>query len=143
MTQFSATNKYLKAEAISLGLSGIEKATLVHLSTFADGKLQCFPSMKKLSQITGFSESAIKRAIKKLEGLDLITKKRRYSSSGPISNLYTLNTNALKDTPDKHSNSNDFEVSNGAFLAQDGNYYSCPAEFYIKTNSQIRGQLHA
>lgn len=127
-------------EAISLGLSGIEKATLVHLSTFADGKLQCFPSMKKLSQITGFSESAIKRAIKKLEDLGLITKKRRYSSSGPISNLYKLNISVLKGKTNIDSQS---ATPKNAFLAQDGNYYSCPADYYTSKSANQGGQLHA
>lgn len=143
MTQFSATNRYLMTEAIALGLSGIEKATLVHLSTFADGKFQCFPSIKTLAQITGFSESAIKRAIKKLEELKLITKKRRYSSSGPTSNLYKLNTTILKDKSGKPSKPSNEATQNSAFLAQDGNYYSCPAEFYMAKKNQPRGQLHA
>ncbi|EGR2703860.1 hypothetical protein CGI24_17740 [Vibrio parahaemolyticus] len=143
MTQFTATNRYLMTDALALGLSGIEKATLVHLSTFADGKFQCFPSIKTLAKITGFSESAIKRAIKKLEELKLITKKRRYSSSGPTSNLYKLNTTVLQDNQSKRHKLSSPVTSNGTFLAQDGNYYSCPAEFYMKKHGQVGGKLHA
>ncbi|MGR5412858.1 helix-turn-helix domain-containing protein [Vibrio astriarenae] len=130
-------------EAIALGLSGIEKATLVHLSTFADGNFQCFPSIKTLALNTGFSESATKRAIKKLEELKLITKKRRYSSSGPTSNLYKLNTKILVDKVSKPKKPNDEAVQNRSFLAQDGNYYSSPIEYYKVKNIQIGGQLHA
>lgn len=143
MTQFSATNRYLMTEALALGLSGIEKTTLVHLSTFADGKFQCFPSIKTLAQITGFSESAIKRAIKKLEELKLITKKRRYSSSGPTSNLYKLNTTMLTDNPSKTSTSRNSSNPNQAYLAQDGKYYSCPAEFYKEKHGQAGVRLNA
>ncbi|ELH0894523.1 helix-turn-helix domain-containing protein [Vibrio fluvialis] len=130
-------------EALALGLSGIEKATLVHLSTFADGQLQCFPSIKTLAQITGFSDSAIKRAIKKLEELKLITKKRRYSSSGPTSNLYKLNTAMLTKNLGKTGEPGDSSNPNRAYLAQDGNYYSCPAEFYKKKHGHVGVKLNA
>lgn len=140
MTQFSATNRYSMAKAISLGLSGIEKSTLLHLSTFADRQFQCFPSMKKLSEITGFSESAIKRAIKKLEELKLITKKRRFSSSGPTSNLYKLNISVLNGETNKD---NYIAIPDNAYLAQDGNYYSCPADYYKSKSANEGGQLHA
>ncbi|MGR5069309.1 helix-turn-helix domain-containing protein [Vibrio alfacsensis] len=128
-------------DAISLGLTGIEKATLVHLSSFIDGKYQCFPSIKKLANITGFSESTMKRAVARLESLGVITKKRRYSNSGPTSNLYTLNLQSLQlKTQTKKTAS---PVNAAQFLAQDGNYYSCPAEFYKKKMTNQVGNHYA
>lgn len=143
MTPFSGLNIFLKTPADHFKISGIEKATLTNLLTFASQDYQCYPSIKKLSQNTGFSESAIKRSIKKLEELGLITKRRRYSSSGPTSNLYKINiTELVKDKQKKSTNTNQVKP-NSSFLAQDGNYYSCPADYYKSKSANTRGQLHA
>lgn len=135
MTQFELTNYLLMAKPKELNISGTEKTVFVHLSTFADGALQCFPSIKTLALVTGFSDSAIKRAIKKLEELQLIKKTRRYSSSGPTSNLYQLNTQPLKMGVNKQIET----ATKTRYLAEDGNYYDSPSEYYaIKLNAANR-----
>ncbi|WP_406731787.1 helix-turn-helix domain-containing protein [Vibrio scophthalmi] len=138
MTQFDVTNICILVDASSLGLTGIEKTTLVSLSCFIDSNFKCFPSIKKLAQITGFSDSTIKRALRRLEEQELIWKVNRYSSSGPISNLYTLNikeiTNKMKSKSEPVMN------ENTGFQAPDGKHYSCAAEYYqTKMNQNQRG----
>ncbi|MCE0493111.1 helix-turn-helix domain-containing protein [Vibrio salinus] len=141
MTPLSVINELLRQSAESNNLSGIDKATLMTLFSYVNRDFECFPSIKTLSQNSGFSESSTKRAIKKLEELNFITKKRRYSSSGPTSNLYKINILLLlNDNPRKPKIK---ATPTSSFLAQDGNYYSSPIEFYKTRVSDFGGQIHA
>lgn len=140
MTQYEFTNSLLMIQPTDIGLTGTEKTVFVHLSTFADSTLKCFPSLKKVSQVTGLSESTVKRAIKKLEALKLIVKTRRYSSSGPTSNLYKLSTKHLLKKELKHKVIKSNATVIPSYLAEDGNFYSCPAEYYqFKTHAKNKG----
>lgn len=68
-----------------------EKMVFIALKKFADSKNQCFPSLKKLSNITGLSKRKIQDILKELEQKRIITIESRLKADGGItSNLYTL-----------------------------------------------------
>lgn len=77
-------------------LAGIEKAVLLRMADFAaDNGTQIFPSVKRLVLDTGFGNTAIKEAIKKLVAKKYITKTIRTNKSVHISNLYRINIATL------------------------------------------------
>ena len=68
-----------------------EKIIFIALKKFADSKNQCFPSLKKLSNITGLSKRKIQESLKELEQKHIIKIENRLKDDGGItSNLYTL-----------------------------------------------------
>ena len=68
-----------------------EKMVFIALKKFADSKNQCFPSLKKLSDVTGLSKRKIQDTLKELEQKHIITiESRQRADGGTTSNLYTL-----------------------------------------------------
>ena len=68
-----------------------EKMVFIALKKFADSKNQCFPSLKKLSDVTGLSKRKIQDTLKELEEKHIITIESRLRyDGGTTSNLYTL-----------------------------------------------------
>ena len=68
-----------------------QKLVYVYLKKFADSKNQCFPSLKKLSDVTGLSKRKIQDTLKELEQKHIITiESRLRADGGTTSNLYTL-----------------------------------------------------
>ena len=68
-----------------------EKMVFIALKKFADSKNQCFPSLKKLSDVTGLSKRKIQDTLKELEQKHIITiESRLRADGGTTSNLYTL-----------------------------------------------------
>ncbi len=89
-------------------LTGIEKAVLLRMADFAaDNGTQIFPTIKRIAADIGFSETAVKDAIKNLVKKKYISKTIRTSKAVHISNLYRINTttlnNATVDKPVKKS----------------------------------------
>lgn len=68
-----------------------EKMVFIALKKFADSKNQCFPSLKKLSDVTGLSKRKIQDTLKELEQKHIITiESRLRADGGTTSNLYKL-----------------------------------------------------
>ena len=59
-----------------------EKMTFVILKKFADSNNQCFPSLKKLADITGVSKRKIQDVIKSLEKKHVLSIESRIKSDG-------------------------------------------------------------
>ena len=67
------------------------KAVLVALADMAGADLTCYPGMKLLAEMTGYSEKTVERAIDDLEAGGLIGRERRNGRGGyRTSNLYRL-----------------------------------------------------
>lgn len=72
-------------------LDTFEKMVFIALKKFADSNNQCFPSLNKLSEITGISKRKIQDVLISLEQKQIISvQKRTKSGGGKTSNLYTL-----------------------------------------------------
>lgn len=68
-----------------------EKMVFIALKRFADGENQCFPSLKRLSDVTGLSKRKIQDTLKALEQKHIITITNKTRTDGGFaSNLYTL-----------------------------------------------------
>lgn len=68
-----------------------EKIVFIALKKFANSRNQCFPSLKKLSDISGLSKRKVQDILKELEKKHIITIENRLNANGGIaSNLYTL-----------------------------------------------------
>jgi len=135
MTQFEITNLLLTLPAKDTGLSSTEKGVLLHISSFFDKSMSCYPSINKLVEISGFSGSTIKRAVSALEKKNILKKTRRFTSTGPTSNLYKLNPKQLFKAA-RNSDviiENRNNISKDTFLGGDGKYYSCPTEYFRAT----------
>lgn len=63
----------------------------IFLKMFANSNNQCFPSAKKLSQLTKIGITKVKATLNELEEKNIITKENRIrSDGGKSSNLYTI-----------------------------------------------------
>lgn len=72
-------------------LNSYEKMVFIALKKFADSKNQCFPSLKKLADITKMSKRKIQDTLKDLERKHIISiEKRSRVDGGDTSNLYIL-----------------------------------------------------
>lgn len=71
-------------------LDSYEKMIFIYLKRFADTKGKCFPSLNKLSQISGFSKSTIQRTLKSLEEKKVLSIEHRKTDEGNKSNIYIL-----------------------------------------------------
>lgn len=68
-----------------------EKMLFIALKKFANSKNQCFPSLQKLSDISGMSKKSVQRYLKVLEEKKVISvKHQKRDDGGRSSNLYTL-----------------------------------------------------
>lgn len=67
------------------------KLVLLVLARHVNNDGQCWPSMKRISKLTGMSISSIKRKIRLLEESGLVRHRRRRKQDGePDSNLYEM-----------------------------------------------------
>ncbi|WP_295035094.1 helix-turn-helix domain-containing protein [uncultured Microbacterium sp.] len=81
--------------AWELGLKMPEKFVLVALADMADEQHSCFPGQTTLAQMTGASESTVRRAVRKLEDLGLLNREERRSAGGyRTSDRYLLQVGA-------------------------------------------------
>mgnify|MGYP002509906588 CR=1 FL=1 len=72
-------------------LTSHEKMVFIALKKFADSNNQCFPSLKKLANITQISKRKIQDILKSLEQKHVIgIESRSRTDGGDTSNLYTL-----------------------------------------------------
>lgn len=72
-------------------LTSHEKMVFIALKKFADSNSQCFPSLKKLADITRISKRKIQDTLKSLEQKHIIgIESRSRVDGGDTSNLYTL-----------------------------------------------------
>lgn len=72
-------------------LTSHEKMVFIALKKFADSNNQCFPSLKKLADITRISKRKIQDILKSLEQKHIISiGSRSRADGGDTSNLYTL-----------------------------------------------------
>lgn len=72
-------------------LTSHEKMVFIALKKFADSNSQCFPSLKKLADITRISKRKIQDTLKSLEQKHIIgIESRSRADGGDTSNLYTL-----------------------------------------------------
>jgi predicted transcriptional regulator len=133
MTQFEITNRILSLPAKDTGLSATEKGVLLHLSSFFDKSMTCYPSISKIGEKSGYSDSTIKRSVATLVNKNILKKTRRFSSTGPTSNLYKLNPKQIFETSQKRSVSKEASsnINKNLYLGGDGNYYSCPTEYFL------------
>lgn len=72
-------------------LTSHEKMVFIALKKFADSNNQCFPSLKKLADVTRISKRKIQDTLKSLEQKHIIgIESRSRLDGGDTSNLYTL-----------------------------------------------------
>lgn len=72
-------------------LTSHEKMVFIALKKFADSNSQCFPSLKKLADVTRISKRKIQDTLKSLEQKHIIgIESRSRADGGDTSNLYTL-----------------------------------------------------
>lgn len=72
-------------------LGSHEKMVFIALKKFADANNQCFPSLKRIADITGLSKRKIQDILKELEQKHIIKiENRNRPDGGTTSNLYTL-----------------------------------------------------
>lgn len=72
-------------------LTSHEKMVFIALKKFADSNNQCFPSLKKLADVTRISKRKIQDTLKSLEQKHIIgIESRLRADGGDTSNLYTL-----------------------------------------------------
>jgi len=77
---------------IQADITGAPKTVLTALITHCHDKGYCFPSVKRLGQISGLSKATIHRALNCLKELEIITVVHRFNKEGKkSSNLYILN----------------------------------------------------
>lgn len=68
-----------------------QKLIYIYLKKFADSNNQCFPSIKKLSNLTKIGATKVKQTLVELEEKGVISKANRSrADGGKSSNLYTL-----------------------------------------------------
>ena len=72
-------------------LRGAALNVYVALCYCANGKMRCWPTYGRLSELTGYSKRECSRGISKLVELGLVAREvRKADDGGIISNIYTL-----------------------------------------------------
>ncbi len=71
-------------------LNGQEKLVFILLKRFADLEGKCFPSLNKLTKLSGFSKSTVQRTLKSLEEKKVLSIEHRKTDEGNKSNIYIL-----------------------------------------------------
>lgn len=66
------------------------KLVLLALARHADRQGRCYPSAKRLAELTGITDRTIYKKLNVLEGLGLIERKKRMKGGKKTSNGYTL-----------------------------------------------------
>jgi len=78
-------------------LSANEKLLLLALMRFVGADGECWPGIKRISEMCSFSESVVRRSIAMLEASNCITRSTRFDQAGrQTSNLYKVNFDALE-----------------------------------------------
>mgnify|MGYP003114641757 FL=1 len=87
--------------------SSNNKLVLLMLANYADEQNKCFPSFKKLCEMTELSRATIIRSINNLELSGFVTREERYSEfeggNRQTSNQYTLQVGYQTDTHESQS----------------------------------------
>lgn len=83
------------------------KATLLILANYADENFSCFPGQETIARETEQSVSTVRRQLKRLVGLGLVSREHRYDDAGRrTSDRYYLNLDVTVDvTQDKKDTS--------------------------------------
>lgn len=85
---------YVMDDVWNRGLTGKDKLVFVYLSSCADKRGCCFPSITRIARECGFSVSSARRALRRLESAGMIEIEPRFSGSEgserQTSNLYRL-----------------------------------------------------
>lgn len=77
--------------AFQQNLPPTDKFILVTLADHANPEGNCFPSVRRLAQLTGFDESTVRRSIAKLVELGLVERATQWTVTGrQTSNCYDL-----------------------------------------------------
>lgn len=90
------------------------KFVLVALADFADESMSCYPGQKRLAEMTGMTDRAIRSCLVLLEAEGYLVRQRRYTDSGPrTSDRYILCLDRVADTalPEESSTSPQAEES--------------------------------
>ena len=67
------------------------KLVLLALARHADRQGRCYPSAKRLAELTGITDRTIYKKLNVLEGLGLIERKKRMKGGKKTSNEYKIN----------------------------------------------------
>lgn len=95
-------NSYLSAVTAHLHLKGTAKSVAIALANRANDSGVCWPSVKTLSNDTGFSAATVKRSVRKLKDDGYLTVEYRTRNDGSqTSNLYTLIIDAFTSAAKK------------------------------------------
>jgi hypothetical protein len=110
------------ALAIEHELTATERAVLLALADHANQDGQCFPSQQRLAKFTGAGERSVRRALKRLEEVDLITRSPRFDSRGHRSSdlielLYPPDRVAARDRQDSQAHHRPYSPSQPATVA--------------------------
>ena len=82
--------KYMTA-VWDLPLKGNDKLVMLALADHANDDGECYPSWSKIQDKTGVSKGTLSYIIKVLEGIGLLSHKKRFTNYGKkTSNLYTI-----------------------------------------------------
>lgn len=68
--------------AYELPLPGSKKAVLIALADMADENHSCFPGQERIAGMSGWSVETVRRALKQLEELGIITRQHRIGTFG-------------------------------------------------------------
>ena len=90
------------------------KLVLLALARHADKQGRCYPSAKRLAELTGITDRTIYKKLNVLEGLGLIERKRRVKDGKKTSNTYNLDLSQLPIN--KSDNLSNIYISNNRFM---------------------------
>jgi DNA-binding transcriptional ArsR family regulator len=72
------------------------KLVLLALARHADRQGRCYPSAKRLAELTGITDRTIYKKLNVLEGLGLIERKKRMKGGKKTSNEYKINVSYFR-----------------------------------------------
>lgn len=124
----------------------IDKLVYISLLRFAFNRGESFPSIKKLADMNISSENTIRKSLKRLEKMELITIEKRNSDSGSLSNLYKIHD--LK--PHVNENAGGSKIEGGASKSEgegvqklkEGASKSEPEEEVFNKNKYLRRSIN-
>lgn len=73
------------------------KGMYCYLSSYSDGKDECFPSYETMAKEMNISEKTVKKHIQTLVEFGILTKRQRRSKGTFSSNMYRIDHNACAD----------------------------------------------
>lgn len=114
------------------------KLVLLALARHADRQGRCYPSAKRLAELTGITDRTIYKKLNVLEGLGLIQRKRRMKDGRKTSNGYNLILSQLR--MNQYNISNISNISN-RFM---GNLDSMEKDPFMKmAHDALKGEKDA